>query len=174
MRQILIPTHDIIIIILVRSAASNTANTAKPLPREFLHYYLMHASPRGLEGEAYEHSRWYRNDKVDISRHGHLLRRCFLWWGEAAKAGQQIQWQLPALHEPPPYGEPSAPRPRLTLHDNDETIPMVRGVRDQVRNRYFRTVESVVGSGSFSGGWRTDLVNVILPFGRRDHVSSYS
>jgi len=51
-RQILIPTHDIIvIIILVRSAASNTANTAKPLPREFLHYYLMHASPRGLKAK---------------------------------------------------------------------------------------------------------------------------
>ncbi len=53
--------------------------------------------------------------------------------GAAAKAGQQIQWQLPALHEPPPYGEPSVPRTQLTLHDNDETIPMVRGVRDQVR-----------------------------------------
>jgi hypothetical protein len=34
------------------------------------------------------------------------------------------------------------------------------------------TVESVVDGGSFNGGWRTDLVSVVLPFGRRDHVSS--
>ncbi len=96
--------------------------------------------------------------------------------GEAAKAGQQIQWQLPALHEPPPYGEPSVPRTRLTLHDNDERDPSRWcggwGIRCVLRNRYFRTVESVVGSGSFSGGWRTDLVSVILPFDRRDHVFS--
>jgi len=36
------PTHDIIVIIvLVRSATFNTANTVKPLSREFLHYYLL-------------------------------------------------------------------------------------------------------------------------------------
>lgn len=38
------------------------------------------------------------------------------------------------------------------------------GVGDQVR--------LMGGGGSFSRGWRTDLVSVILPFDRRDHVSS--